>query len=149
MITYRFRFVKNFFKSFSTFFVPSFAAFSIVICRPRSRPDYLTTAASRCQALFSSFPNFFQRSTRPAFVVLCSPRQSPAAERLLILAKGFPLVNTFFQKNRLFYPQLFPQLYLPVSPAFHYNMCPFTPFGSFYPRKAGKSPCGTPVHMVP
>ena len=133
MITHRFRFVKSFFKFFQTFFAPSFAAIPL-LSQPGLAADLiiLPHRISFVKHFFKFFQTFFAPDFGLFGAVPCAPRVSPLAERLLILAKHLPLVNTFFQKFRLFSPQLFPQLYLLLSPLFHHYICHFWPISPLH-----------------
>ena len=102
MIPYRFRFVKNFFQFFQTFFVPSFKALRQASSAARERLDYFTTSGSSCQELFSNSFDFFLPDAAPAPPPNAPGfSQTPGAARLslersLILADYSPVVNSFF-----------------------------------------------------
>ena len=102
MIPYRFRFVKNFFQFFQTFFVPSSKALRQASSAARERLDYFTISGSSCQELFSNSFDFFLPDAAPAPPPNAPGfSQTPGAARLslersLILADYSPVVNSFF-----------------------------------------------------
>ena len=61
--------VKHFFQVFSNSFALSFADLVAEARCPRGQPNYITTFAFPCQALFSSFFKLFRALSRKTFVV--------------------------------------------------------------------------------
>ena len=106
MITHRFRFVKNFFQVFSNFFEAlSFAALSR-LSRAGFAADSIRLPHSGrfVKNFFQVFQTSFKLSNPRTLWAACAfDRFCPVAERLLILAKPYPFVNTFFHFFRAFF----------------------------------------------